>query len=642
MSELLRVLLVEDNPGDADLFKEMLEEKAQYEIETVSRLSEAFHHAIEDQFDIILLDLGLPDSSGFATLQVMRKQVAKLPIIVLTGMSDEQTALAAIKEGAQDYLIKGQTDASLLNRSIKYAFQRKQAEDKLRKSEGHLRTLVQTIPDLIWLKDKDGIYLSCNPMFERLFGAKEADIIGKTDYDFVEKELADFFVKNDRKAIAAGKPTTNEEWLTFADDSHRYLLETIKTPMFDDRGTLIGVLGIGHDISKRKQAEEEKLKLEAQLMQAQKMESVGRLAGGVAHDYNNMLTVILGYSELVLEKLDHTDPLREDLLEIRKAATRSMDITQQLLAFARKQIIAPVAFDLNNAVESILKMLRRLLGEDIDLNWLPENGLWPVKMDPSQLDQILANLCVNARDAIGGVGRITIETKKVVFDELYRKTHPQFVPGEYVLLTVSDDGCGMDTETVNKIFEPFFTTKGVGEGTGLGLATVYGIVEQNGGFIHVYSELGHGTTFKIYFSRHTDLLAENLGKIQQRIPRGNAETILVVEDDASILTLTQRILKEIGYTVLIAQLPSQGLQLIEKHEHKIDLLITDVVMPEMNGKELSERIYELYPGVKTLFMSGYTADAIGHRGILEQNIHFIQKPFSKENLAFKVKQVLDM
>ncbi len=642
MSELLRVLLVEDNPGDADLFKEMLEEKAQYEIETVSRLSEAFQHAIEDQFDIILLDLGLPDSNGFATLQVMRKQVTKLPIIVLTGMSDEQMALAVIKEGAQDYLIKGQTDASLLNRSIKYAVQRKQAEDELRKSEGQLRTLVQTIPDLIWLKDKDGVYLSCNPMFERLYGAKEADIIGKTDYDFVDKELADFFAKNDRKAIAVGKPTSNEEWLTFADDGHRALLDVIKTPMFDERGLLLGVLGIGHDISERKKAEEEKLKLEAQLMQAQKMESVGRLAGGVAHDYNNMLTVILGYSELVLERLDLADPLREDLLEIRKAATRSMDITQQLLAFARKQTITPIAFDLNDAVESMLKMMRRLLGEDINLAWLPEIHLWPVKMDPSQLDQILANLCVNARDAIGGVGRITIETKKAVFDERYSETHPQFIPGEYVLLAVSDDGCGMDTETINKIFEPFFTTKGAGEGTGLGLATVYGIVEQNGGFINVYSEPGHGTTFKIYLPRHTDLEAECQGKTQERIPRGNAETILIVEDDVSILTLTQRILTEIGYAVLVAQLPSQALQLGEKNQHKIDLLITDVVMPEMNGKELSDRFYELYPGIKTLFMSGYTADALGHRGILEQDIHFIQKPFSKESLAFKVKKILDM
>ena len=642
MTDPLRVLLVEDNPGDADLFLEMMGEGSICAVECVARLSEALECSGTNRFDVILLDLCLPDSDGLETLRVMRSHFSHLPIIILTGISNEQVALAAIQVGAEDYLIKGQIDEDLLRRSLKYAVERKRTKEVLQKSEGHLRTLVQTIPDLIWLKDEEGNYISCNPPFERLYGADETDIIGKTDYDFVDRELADFFRENDRKAIAAGKPTRNEEWVTFADDGHRALLETIKTPMYDDRGTLVGVLGIGRDITERKLAEEEKDRLEAQLIQAQKMESVGRLAGGVAHDYNNMLSVILGFSELALEKLDPADPLRDDLLEIHKAAVRSTDITRQLLAFARKQTIAPVVLDLNEAVESMLKMLRRLIGEDIDLAWQPEIGLWPVMMDKSQLDQLLANLCVNARDAIEGVGKVTIETHAETFDAAYCSDHPGFVPGDYVLLAVSDNGCGMDRNTVDKIFEPFFTTKEVGQGTGLGLATVYGIVKQNNGFINVYSEPGKGSTFKIYLTRHTAHAVVSSSKSPECYPVGNGEIILVVEDEIPILKFAERVLKELGYSVMTAQNPNQALQMVQKNSSKINLLLTDVVMPEMNGRELSGRLHEICPGLKTLFMSGYTANVIAHHGVLDKDVKFIQKPFSKESMAIKIKEALGL
>jgi CheY-like chemotaxis protein len=371
------------------------------------------------------------------------------------------------------------------------------------------------------------------------------------------------------------------------------------------------------------------------------MESVGRLAGGVAHDYNNMLSIIVGYSELALEKLTPIDPLYEDIHEIYDAAVRSTDITRQLLAFARKQEIAPVALDLNESIEDMLMMLRRLIGEDIDLAWLPEIGLWPVKLDPSQFDQILVNLCVNARDAINGVGRITIETDMVFFDAAYCVNHPGYVPGEYVLLAVSDDGCGMDHDTVDKIFEPFFTTKDTGKGTGLGLATVYGIIKQNNGFISVYSEPGRGTTFKVYLVSHTGLTVEVTRESPANIPVGHGEIILVVEDEASILKFAKKLLGELGYTVLTSKVPSQALLLVDEHQNRIDLLVTDVVMPEMNGKELSKRLCEACPELKTLFMSGYTADAIAHRGVLDEGISFIQKPFSKESMAIKVREVLD-
>ena len=519
--------------------------------------------------------------------------------------------------------------------------ERKQAEDNLHKSEGHLHTLVQTIPDLVWLKDQDGVYLSCNQIFERLFGAKEADIVGKTDYDFVDRELADFFRGHDRKAIAAGKPTSNEEWVTFSDDGKSVLLETIKTPMFNERGMLIGVLGIGRDITERKKAEEEKIKLESQLQQAQKMEAIGQLAGGVAHDFNNMLGVIIGHAEMAMENVDQSQPLYANLEEIRKAATRSADITRQLLAFARKQTVAPKVIDLNETIEGMLKMLRRLIGENIDLTWKPGAGLWAVKIDPSQIDQILANLFVNARAAITGVGKMTVETGNSTFDDEYCDAHAGFAPGEYARIVVSDSGNGIDKETMSHIFEPFFTTKGVGEGTGLGLATVYGAVRQNNGFINVYSEPGRGTTFTIYLPHHvSEVVRVWTEETMEPVQRGN-ETILLVEDEPAILEMTKMILQRFGYTVLTAGTPLEALRLVSELTVKIHLLLTDVIMPEMSGRDLAKSLLLLNPHLKCLYMSGYTSDIIAQQGILDEGFQFIQKPFSKNDLVAKVRMVLE-
>ena len=820
---------------------------------------------------------------------------------------------------------------------------RKQAEKARRHSDDRLRLLVNTIPDLVWLKDVDGVYLSCNHTFELFFGAKEADIVGKTDYDFMDEHLADFFREHDRKAMAAGGLNINEEALTFAANGYQGTFETIKTPIFDHQKKMVGVLGIARDITRRKQAEEDlqnnekklkwnlrrnellsetaaqllqsdnpytlvrelclqvlefidcqaffnfledpkqdKLRLNActgiseqeakkiewldhgdavcgcvaqnrqpmtcedildhddpltrllksfgiqaycchplmirdrligtlsfgsrsrprfepeeielmasmsnlvavamnrvetenrlrdsesrfrtfaelapvgiaisdeegrniffnrsfsdlfgytledlpsvnqwfelaypdaakrsslretwqkavedvrrthsefvpaeypvrckngsvrhiefrmattgeldivvftditerkkaeadqenlrgQLIQAQKMESVGRLAGGVAHDYNNMLSVIIGFTEFALDKTAPDDPIREDLKEVLEAARRSKDITRQLLAFARRQTIDPVVLDLNETVEAMLKILRRLIGEDIDLSWKPGPGRMPVLMDPSQFDQLLANLCVNARDAIGGVGKLTIETDHVHFDEEYCATHVGFTPGQFVLLAVSDDGSGMDRETLEHLFEPFFSTKRVGEGTGLGLATVFGIVKQNDGFINVYSEPGKGATFRIYLP----LQMKADGAVEPRektdIPLGKGETVLVVEDETSILKLAQMILEGMGYRVLTASTPGAAVALAQKQAGDIHLLITDVVMPEMNGRELAETLQTPHPKLKVLFMSGYTANVIAHRGVLDAGVNFLQKPFSKLQLAEKVRQTL--
>ena len=395
------------------------------------------------------------------------------------------------------------------------------------------------------------------------------------------------------------------------------------------------------DITERKHGKQEQTRLEAQLQQAQKMESVGRLAGGVAHDFNNMLGVILGHAELALRQVDPALPLHADLLEIRKAANRSADLTRQLLGFARRQSVAPKVLDLNEVVAGMLKMLRRLVGEEIAVEWLPDPDLWPVKMDPSQIDQVLANLCVNARDAIDGIGRISIETGNITFDQNYCAIHPEFMPGEYVLLSASDDGCGMEKDTLSSLFEPFFTTKAMGEGTGLGLATVYGIVKQNHGFINVYSELTEGTTFKIYLPRH-ESEPGRAGAPGAATPAARGqETILLVEDEQAILGLTKRMLEHYGYTVLAAGTPGEAIRLAKEHAGEIQLLMTDVVMPEMNGRALTKNLLSLYPQLKRLFMSGYTADVIAYRGVLDEGVHFIQKPFSTEDLATKVRNALD-
>jgi nitrogen-specific signal transduction histidine kinase/CheY-like chemotaxis protein len=411
-------------------------------------------------------------------------------------------------------------------------------------------------------------------------------------------------------------------------------MELRSFPVFDVSGTVVSAIETINDVT-------EKRKLEAQLRQAQKMEAVGTLAGGVAHDFNNMLMVIIGHAELALQQMAPDQPLFANLQEIRKAAGRSADLTRQLLAFARKQTVVPRVLDLNETVEGMLKMLRRLIGEDIDLTWLPGTGGWPIKVDPSQIDQILANLCVNARDAIAGVGKVTIETRNAIIDEAYCADHPEAIPGEYVLLAVSDDGCGMDKQTLDKIFEPFFTTKETGKGTGLGLATVYGIAKQNNGFVNVYSEPGQGSTFKIYLPRDTGKSVEMPRESPASPVTGGHETILLAEDEAAILDMVKQILEDFGYRVLAASTPGEAIRVAKEYTEEIHLLITDMVMPEMNGHELAKNLLSLHPKLKCLYMSGYSANVIARHGVLDEGTNFIQKPFSMQAFAAKVREALD-
>ncbi|MFW6139100.1 MAG: PAS domain S-box protein, partial [Spirochaetota bacterium] len=514
------------------------------------------------------------------------------------------------------------------------------AEKALQESEKKYRSLYNSIRDAILVADTDRNIIDCNAAFAELFGYTLEEIRGKkTRYVY----------ENDEEFKAMGKEISDHR----GDPGFLYTVHYRKksgevfpgeTNVFylrDDRGEIKGFIGLMRDITERKQAEADREKLQAQLLQAQKMESVGRLAGGIAHDFNNMLSVILGHTELELMRADPSDPLYTRLKEIQRASQRSAELTRQLLGFARKQTVEPRVLDLNETVEGMLTMMHRLIGENIDLVWMPDDDLWEVEMDPAQIDQILANLCINARDAIQDVGKVTIEIKNVVLDQDYCSKHAGFIPGQYVMLAVSDNGCGMDRETLAHLFEPFFTTKDFGEGTGLGLATVYGIVKQNNGFINVYSEPGQGTTFRIYLPRYAGKTKQTTKEAQPEKAAGGAETILLVEDEPTILELGRVMLEELGYSVYTAGTPGQAIQLAQEHINEIHLLVTDTVMPEMNGRDLARRIQSINPKIKCMFMSGYTANVVAHQGVLDEGAHFLQKPFTMHTLARKVREVLE-
>ncbi len=513
----------------------------------------------------------------------------------------------------------------------------KQTEKALRREQLFSKSVIESLPGIFYLYTYPELKLILwNREHESLLGYGIGEIKGRHITDWHVPEANDSVLKAVEVAMTQGSASIEAALLTKDGCPVPFILTGIK---FAVQGQLY-LMGIGFDITERKRAEAEADKLQSQLTQVQKMESVGRLAGGIAHDFNNMLGVILGYTELVLKQVGADQPIYPALQGIQQAAQRSADLTRQLLAFARKQTVAPKVLDLNETVASMLNMLRRLIGENIDLVWLPGKSLRSIKMDPSQIDQILANLCINARDAIGVAGKVTIETDNVFVDETYCAGHAGFVPGEYVLLALSDNGRGMDRETLSHLFEPFFTTKEMGKGTGLGLATVYGIVKQNNGFISVYSEPCQGTTFKMYLPRYLPKGDRSPEPGAAKTAATRHETILLVEDEPMILEMTKVMLEHQGYTVLPAVSPGEAIRLAREHVGEIHLLMTDVVMPEMNGRDLARNLLSLYPDLKLLFMSGYTADVIAHHGVLDEGIHFIQKPFSMKDLDGELREAL--
>jgi len=525
--------------------------------------------------------------------------------------------------------------------------ERKQAEEALKESENRYRLLADNASDVICTMDINLRLTYVSPSIMKLRGytpkesmemelqehmpPKALSIVQKILSEELEKESAPGVDKDRSRVI---------ELEQYVKGGGRVWTEVSTSFLRDKDGSPTGIIGIIRDVTERKQAEKEKAKLESQLRQAQKMEAVGRLAGGVAHDFNNILTGINGYAEMILEGLEPGDPMRADMEEIKSAGKRAAGLTNQLLAFSRKQVISPKVVSPNEILENSQKMLRRIIGEDIDFVFVPAKRLGRIKADPAQLDQILVNLAVNARDAMPDGGKLTIETQNVTLDQEFCDSHVGAEPGDYVMLAVADNGHGMDEETLSNIFEPFFSTKEKDKGTGLGLATVYGITKQNNGFITVYSEPSNGTTFKVYFPRVQDK-AEKLTKDKgSDLPIGT-ETILLVEDEQMVRGLAKKILERQGYKVITMENGGTAYAYYENHDDPFDLLLTDVVMPSMNGRDLYNKLREKRPELKAVFMSGYTENVIAHHGVLDEGISFIQKPFTIKTLAMMVRKVLD-
>jgi PAS domain S-box-containing protein len=513
------------------------------------------------------------------------------------------------------------------------------SEQALRVSERRFQAFMNNSPAVAFMKDTAGRYVYVSEPLQRRFTPTIPEWLGKTDHDLWPEEFARGFRENDMAVLSGDKPVEAVETTPSADGCTSEWM-VLRFP-FDDGSGQRYLGGVAIDITERRRMEEALRKTEEQYRQAQKMEAVGQLAGGVAHDFNNLLTIISGYSDLLLGRLPANDPMRELINQIKGAGDRAASLTRQLLAFSRKQVLEPKVLDLNAVVADTEKMLGRLIGEDIHLTAVLDEALRPVKVDPGQIEQVIINLVVNARDAMPQGGQLTIETRNVELDDVYAQAHPEVKPGRYSMVAVSDTGCGMTPEVKARVFEPFFTTKGPGKGTGLGLATVYGIVNQSGGYIYVYSELGRGTSFKVYLPAVED--ATLTGKSSSGLstmPHGT-ETILLVEDEDGVRALTRHVLQTCGYTVLEASGGRQAVRLCEEHQGPVHLLVSDVVMPDLGGRQLSEHLTALRPNMRVLFLSGYTDDAVVRHGILQAETAFLQKPYTPAGLALKVRKVLD-
>ena len=642
MTRPIRVLHLEDSPRDAEMLHDALKTGGVSADIVLVTSKERFEAALAgDSFDIILSDYNVPGYDGIAAVKLAQETRPETPVIVVSGTVGEEEAVKCLHVGATDYLLKQRLERLVpaVQRAIQDAEERrgrKGAEQALQHRERRLSSIYETVADVLFYVEveKDGRYrfTSINQAFVSTTGLEYSHVVGKRVDEVVPEPSLTLVLEKYGEAIREKKIVRWEETSDYP--KGRLTGEVSIAPIFDDAGNCTHLVGAVHDVTERKQ-------LEAQFRQSQKMESVGQLAGGIAHDFNNLLTVINGMAELGLAQLREGDQLHEDLQEILRAGQRAAALTRQLLAFSRKQILQPQVMNLNTVVAEMESMLRRLIGEDIDLVVVPTQGLGSVKADPGQIEQVLANLAVNARDAMPQGGKLTVETQSVEIGEQYARQHRVAVqPGPYVMLSMSDTGVGMDEVTRGRIFEPFFTTKAPGKGTGLGLSTVYGIVKQSDGFISVYSEVGHGTSFKIYLPQVAEVAG---GKRHSPTvaPAHGTETILLVEDVEGLRKLTKRMLESAGYTVLTAANGEEALLLLERYEKPLHLMVTDVVMPGMSGRTLAERFDAIRPGMKVLYMSGYTDDVVVRHGVLDKGMPFLGKPFAVVELTRKVREVLD-
>jgi PAS domain S-box-containing protein len=643
----IRIMLIDDDEDDyiitRDLLSDLNEQAGEvkedkFELDWVATYEAGLVAIEQNQHDVYLIDYRLGGRSGLELLRDAIKRGCSAPLILLTGQGDRVVDIEAMKAGAADYLVKGQMDAPLLERSIRYAIERKRAAEALRASEERLHQVITSISDHIYMTEltEAGSFVNryLSPNIETLTGYPLENFIDNNWHFWPS-----FLIHPDDRAAAAaqlerlvkGYNSEIEYRLIRADGQVIWVRDNARVQVQGNSKIIYGVVG---DITKSKQLEE-------QFRQSQKMDALGKLASGVAHDFNNILTVILGHSEILLERTDCNASSRKDVEQIQQAGERAASLTRQLLAFSRQQMLQPRLLDLNAIVLNIEQMLRRLLGADIELVTILESRLKPVKADPGQIDQVILNLAINARDAMPKGGKLTIETANVYLDDTYVRQRVGVTAGLYMMLAVSDTGIGMDKETQSRIFEPFFTTKEPGKGTGLGLAMVHGIVNQSGGSIWVYSEVGKGTTFKVYLPQVIEAPASASPHQDSTESYGGSETILLVEDEDMVRELAHRVLLQNGYKILEAHQGEEAIQICEQYQAPIHLLLTDVVMPgKINGPQLAEQLVLQYPEVKILYMSGYTDKAIINHGLLGSDIPFLQKPFTPNALRRKVREVL--
>jgi two-component system cell cycle sensor histidine kinase/response regulator CckA len=632
------ILIVEDDPGMTALEQRRLE-RAGYGAITALSADEALGKLKECHVDLILLDYRLPGSvDGLDFYTQVKTAGFDVPVILVTAYSNEAIVIRALRSGVRDFVAKSVEFLDYLPEAVERVLRQVRLEHELADSETRLASVIDSAMDAIITIDADNRVTLFNHAAEKMFRCSAAEALGQPIISFLTASASEGppfprpFGESGRsseRTDCKGKRADGEQFPVEASISYARV-----------GGQKICTI-IARDVTERKRMERALRESKEQFLQAQKMEAVGRLAGGVAHDFNNLLTVITGFCDILLRTHALQDPSRVLVEEIQKAGERAALLTRQLLAFGRKQMLLPQVLSFNVVVADMDRMLRRIIGEDVELTTVLGPGLGSVLADKGQIGQVILNLVVNARDAMPRGGKLTIETADVFFDQAYVATHPDVRVGPHVMLAVADTGVGMSEEVRAHVFEPFFTTKEVGKGSGLGLATVFGIVKQSGGHIAVYSEPGHGTTFKIYFPMVGEKTREIVAEVPvSDVPLGQ-ETILLVEDADPVRALAREVLQKCGYTIMEARHGRDALRLAEHFAGTIDLLLTDVVMPQMGGPELANTLRAQRPNTRVMYMSGYTDDAIFRHGLLEGETAFIQKPFAMEALARKVREVLD-